>query len=231
MKLRKRYLPVAAVLGAAVAIVPALAAGPSEAKLEVNENCVEPDWQCWTIPGPDPKPASITITVGEVVTFADKTSFAANITWTGATAPMCSGAVPVSPAVAATGWEGTCKFEQPGTYELEDSHMFYPEATSQGSRSRQHRHYVHHDDHNHDTDDHNDDAHHHNNHPYDDYTDHNHTDDYNADGHDLHPALRRRGLRRRHLLHGHDARLDGNASPAGREPPPRNARAGESPAW
>jgi plastocyanin len=129
VKLRLRYLPVAAVLGAAVAIVPALAAGSSEAKLEVNENCVEHDWQCWTIPGPDPKPASITIAVGEVVTFADKTSFAANITWTGATAPMCSGAVPVSPAAATTDWEGTCKFEQPGTYELEDSHMFYPEAT------------------------------------------------------------------------------------------------------
>jgi hypothetical protein len=129
VKLRKRYLPVAAVLGAAVAIVPALAAGPSEAKLEVNENCVESDWQCWTIPGPDPRPASITIAVGEVVTFADKTSFAANITWTGATAPMCSGAVPVSPAAAATDWEGTCKFEQPGTYVLEDARMFYPEAT------------------------------------------------------------------------------------------------------
>ncbi len=129
MKLRLRYLPVAAVLGAAIAIVPALAAGSSEAKLEVNENCVETNWQCWTIPGPDPRPASITITVGEVVTFADKTSFAANITWTGATAPMCSGAVPVSPAAAATDWEGTCKFEQPGTYVLEDSRMFYPEAT------------------------------------------------------------------------------------------------------
>jgi plastocyanin len=119
--------PLFALLGAAVVVLPALAAS-SEAKIEVNENCVAANWQCWTAPGPNPKPAVVTIAPGGVVTFADKTGFAASIAWKGA-APTCSAAVPVSPAPAATGWEGTCKFETPGTYELEDASMYYPKAT------------------------------------------------------------------------------------------------------
>ena len=55
MKLRKRYLLVAAVFGAAVAVVPALAAGPSEAKLEVNENCDEPDLAVLDAPRREPE--------------------------------------------------------------------------------------------------------------------------------------------------------------------------------
>jgi hypothetical protein len=128
MRLPRRVLfPLFALLGAAVVVLPALAAS-SEAKIEVNENCVAANWQCWTAPGPNPKPAVVTIAPGGVVTFADKTGFAASITWKGA-APTCSAAVPVSPAPAATGWEGTCKFETPGTYELEDPSMYYPKAT------------------------------------------------------------------------------------------------------
>jgi plastocyanin len=120
--------PLAALLGAAVVVLPALAAS-SEAKIEVAENCnAYPNWQCWTSPGANPKPVALTIAAGTVVTFVDKTSFAANITWTGA-APTCSSTVPVSPAPAATGWEGTCKFEAPGTYQFEDASMYYPKAT------------------------------------------------------------------------------------------------------
>src|SRR5271155_99408 len=113
MKLRKRYLPVAAVLGAAVAVVPALATGPSEAKLEVNENCVENNWPCWATPGSGSKPqpaSSVTIASGGTVTFADDSNTPANISWIGA-APACSASAPVSPAPAASKWEGTCKFE------------------------------------------------------------------------------------------------------------------------
>jgi hypothetical protein len=122
VKLRKRYLPVAAVLGAAVAIVPAFAAAPSEAKLEVNENCVEADWPCWATPGPgsNPAPASnVTIAAGGEVKFADNANTAATVAWTGS-APTCSGV----PASAMTKWEGTCKFEQPGTYRFESSTLF-----------------------------------------------------------------------------------------------------------
>ena len=64
----------AALVGAAVAVLPALAAAPSEAKLEVNENCVESDWPCWATPGSgsNPEPASkVTIAAGGEVKFAD----------------------------------------------------------------------------------------------------------------------------------------------------------------
>jgi hypothetical protein len=118
-----------ALIGAAVAVLPALAAAPSEAKLEVNENCVEPDWPCWATPGSGskPEPASkVTIAAGGEVMFTDHGK-EANIAWTG-TAPTCSSGVPVSPAAPQTGWEGKCKFEQPGTYEFESSTL-WPEYT------------------------------------------------------------------------------------------------------
>ncbi len=111
----------AALVGTAVAVLPALAAAPSEAKLEVNENCVESDWPCWATPGSgaNPAPASkVTIAAGGEVKFADNATAAA-VVWTGS-APVCSG-VPTS---AMTKWEGTCKFEQPGTYKFESSTLF-----------------------------------------------------------------------------------------------------------
>jgi hypothetical protein len=125
VKLRKRYLPVAAVLGAAVAIVPApaLAAAPSEAKLEVNENCIEPDWPCWATPGSSQPAAKVTIASGGSVTFADSKT-AANIAWTG-TAPACEPSVPVAPAASKTGWEGKCTFATPGAYKFESSTLWF----------------------------------------------------------------------------------------------------------
>ncbi|HTA97254.1 MAG TPA: hypothetical protein VK730_06375 [Solirubrobacteraceae bacterium] len=123
MRLRTLLLfALAALLGAAVAVLPALAASPSEAKLEVNENCVEPDWPCWATPGSgsNPEPASkVTIAAGGEVKFADNATTAATVSWTGS-APICSGI----PATAMTPWEGTCKFEQPGTYKFESSTLF-----------------------------------------------------------------------------------------------------------
>jgi hypothetical protein len=116
----------AALIGAAMAVLPALAAAPSEAKLEVNENCVEANWPCWATPGSgaNPAPASkITIAVGGEIMFADKASTAATVVWTGS-APACSGV----PASAMTGWEGKCKFEQPGMYKFESSTL-WPEYT------------------------------------------------------------------------------------------------------
>ncbi len=125
---RLLLFPLAALLGAAVVVLPALAAS-AEAKLEVAENCNSyPNWQCWTAPAASPTPAVIKLAAGGVVTFADKTSFPANITWKGA-APTCSATVPVSPTAASTGWEGTCTFGAPGTYQLETPSMYYPKAT------------------------------------------------------------------------------------------------------
>jgi plastocyanin len=119
-------LPLAALLGAALVVLPALAAS-SEAKLEVNENCVANDWPCWATPGSGSKPqpaSSVTIASGGTVTFTDDSNTPANIAWIGA-APACSASVPVSPAPAASKWEGTCKFEAPGTYKYESSTLYF----------------------------------------------------------------------------------------------------------
>jgi plastocyanin len=114
-------LALAALIGAAVAVLPALAAAPSEAKLEVNENCVENNWPCWTAgSGLNPAPAlKVTIAAGGEVMFTDHASTAAAVVWMGS-APACTG-VPTS---AMTNWEGKCKFEQPGTYKFESSTLF-----------------------------------------------------------------------------------------------------------
>ena len=112
----------AALMGAAVAVLPALAASPPEAKLEVNENCFEAEWPCWTRPGGTPSYAqSVSIANGGVVAFSDEMGKAANIKWTSTPSgqPTCSSEVPVSPTLPKTKWEGTCKFEQPGTYKFE----------------------------------------------------------------------------------------------------------------
>jgi len=129
MRLRTLLLfAVAALMGAAVVVLPALAAAPSEAKLEVNENCVLPDWPCWAVPGSgsNPEPASkVTIAAGGEVKFADNATTAATVSWTGS-APVCSGI----PASATTPWEGKCKFEQPGTYKFESSTLFNDGTTN-----------------------------------------------------------------------------------------------------
>jgi hypothetical protein len=113
----------AALIGAAVAVLPALAAAPPEAKLEVNENCVEANWPCWATPGSGSPASKVTIATDGEVMFTDKATTAAAVVWMGS-APACTG-VPTS---AMTGWEGKCKFEQPGTYRFESSTL-WPEYT------------------------------------------------------------------------------------------------------
>jgi hypothetical protein len=120
------FFALAALIGAAVAVLPALAAVASEAKLEVNENCEVSTWSCWTTEGSASiaKPTkSVTIASGGTVTFIDHTTIAAAVVWVGS-APACSGV----PASAMTNWEGKCEFEQPGTYKFESS-MLWPEYT------------------------------------------------------------------------------------------------------
>jgi hypothetical protein len=115
----------AAPIGAAVAVLPASAAAPSEAKLEVNENCVQPNWPCWTTEGSASKPQptkSVTIASGGTVTFIDHGE-KANIAWMG-TPPTCEPSVPVSPTPPKTGWEGKCTFQNSGTYKFVSSTLF-----------------------------------------------------------------------------------------------------------
>jgi plastocyanin len=116
----------AGLVGTALAVLPALAAAPSEAKLEVNENCEVSTWSCWTTEGSASiaKPTkSVTIASGGTVTFIDHASTAATVVWAGS-APACIG-VPTS---ATAGWEGKCTFQNPGTYKFESSTL-WPEYT------------------------------------------------------------------------------------------------------
>ena len=127
MRLRTLLLfAFAALLGATAAVSPALAA-PSKVKLEVNQNCVDPEWPCWTAepsalrPQPDLK---FSITEGGEVEFADHDpTTETSVVWTGGpTTPSCPG-VPTTTTVS-TGWEGTCTFTQPGTYMFKSLNMF-----------------------------------------------------------------------------------------------------------
>lgn len=130
MRLRTLLLfALIALLGTATAVPPALAA-PSEAKLEVNENCVELDWPCWTTEGSASRPQptlSETIASGGTIKFVDH-GREANIAWTGTpsdTPPTCESSVPVAPAATKTNWEGKCTFTTSGTYKFESSTLWY----------------------------------------------------------------------------------------------------------
>jgi hypothetical protein len=113
----------AALIGAAVAVLPALAA-PAAVKLQVNQNCVQPNWPCWTAEtsGSYPRPASrVTIAAGGQVEFVEHdASTPASVNWMGGATPVCTGV----PTTATLNWEGSCKFEQPGTYRFESATMF-----------------------------------------------------------------------------------------------------------
>ncbi len=132
MKLRKRYLPVAAVLTAAVlaavvAVVPALATtGPTEVKLEINENCHLPDWPCWNVKGNNPEDIGqiqpFTIAKGGTISFEDNDSEApTDVIWKSA-APSCTPEVPSTPKTPP--WSSTCTFTNAGEYEFESQELF-----------------------------------------------------------------------------------------------------------
>ncbi len=118
-----------ALLGAATA-VPALA-NASEVKLEVNQNCIDPEWPCWTSEGTAsrPQPAlKVMIAAGDEIKFIDHdASTAAAVVWMGS-APACIG-VPTS---ATTGWEGKCTFATSGLYKFESATLFDNENTPYG---------------------------------------------------------------------------------------------------
>jgi hypothetical protein len=121
-------------LGVAAA-VPALAAA-SEVKLEVNQNCVDPEWPCWTTEGSALRPQptlKIMIAAGDEVMFTDHdASRTASVVWTsGPTTPSCPG-VPTTTTVS-TGWEGKCTFTTSGIYNFESSTLFQQAQSAYGS--------------------------------------------------------------------------------------------------
>src|SRR5580704_1849781 len=104
----------AGLMGAAVAVLPALAAGPSapsEVKLEVAEHCYFAKWPCWNVKGNNPADIRdiqpFTIAQGGTISFEDnEASYPTDVIWKG-TPPSCTPKVPSTPE---TNWSGTCTF-------------------------------------------------------------------------------------------------------------------------
>lgn len=122
-------LALAALLGAAVAVLPALgASAPSEVKLEVAQNCYLPNWPCWNPKGnpeanvPASEVAPFRIAQGGTLSFEDNDSKTpTDVVWKGA-APTCTGVVEAPPT--KTGWSGTCTFATAGEYEFESEGLW-----------------------------------------------------------------------------------------------------------
>ncbi len=120
----------AGLLGAAVAVLPALAAGtpaPSEVKLEVAEHCQLEKWPCWNVKGNNPadigKIQPFTIAQGGTISFEDnEAKYPTDVLWKGV-APSCTSEVPETPPTK-TGWSGTCTFANAGEYEFESQELF-----------------------------------------------------------------------------------------------------------
>jgi plastocyanin len=110
VRLRKRLVLVAAaVLGAAAAVLPAIAASESPAITAVNNGIYYHDWS----------PSSATVSAGGVVALSNPTAVPHGVEWVGSPpeTPKCTG-VPVgtNEAASAPKWSGTCTFSTPGTY-------------------------------------------------------------------------------------------------------------------
>jgi plastocyanin len=116
--MRRRHLPAAALLGLAVAVLPAVASSeeasqPVDAVNEGNEIYPTHRWS----------PAQTVVTAIGVVTFRNSTDVAHGVEWRSAIKPICEegpGKVPVgtNETVASTKWSGKCTFSQSGTYEF-----------------------------------------------------------------------------------------------------------------
>ena len=118
MRLRKRLLfPVAALLGAAMIVLPAIASSEeaSQPVEAVNEGSgVYGEHHHWS-------PSQTTVMAVGVVTLSNSTEIPHGVEWRSALKPSCEegpGKVPVGTSEAASGtkWSGKCTFTQPATY-------------------------------------------------------------------------------------------------------------------
>ncbi len=120
MRLRRRLLfPVAALLGATVVVLPAIASSATspetvEAENKPGSGLYGEETHAW-------HPSQVTVSAGGVVKFSNPYSnHAHGLKFTGGTAgttPSCTG-IPVAAGepTGAISWQGECTFSQPGTY-------------------------------------------------------------------------------------------------------------------
>lgn len=110
VRLRGRYLPLAAVAGAFLAMGPAVASSETSPMVEaLNTGLYTHTWS----------PAQVTVGAGGVVALRNATTVSHGVEWVGGPAkPECSSGIPVGATAAASGkeWSGTCTFAQAGTY-------------------------------------------------------------------------------------------------------------------
>jgi plastocyanin len=114
VRLRRRYVPLIAVLGAAAAVLPAIASSETSPTVEaVNVGSgYAGETHHWS-------PPQTTVMAGGVVTFSNPGTVPHGVEWVGGPAkPTCGSGVPVGTTETASGskWSGTCTFTQAGTY-------------------------------------------------------------------------------------------------------------------
>ncbi len=104
MRLRKLWIPLVAVLGAAVAVVPSMSSSAATPTATVTGT----DSLMWS-------PMEVSINTGGTVTFVDESkTIPHGVVWqSGPETPACSG-VPINEG--KTNWKGTCTFAHAGTY-------------------------------------------------------------------------------------------------------------------
>jgi plastocyanin len=114
---RRVAFVVAAVLGASVAVLPAIAGSETIPTIDaVNIGGIYGEEHRW-------QPAQVTVAPGAAVTFRNATEVAHGVEWRSALTPSCEegpGKVPVGSTAAASGtnWSGSCSFSQAGTYSF-----------------------------------------------------------------------------------------------------------------
>jgi plastocyanin len=111
MRLRRRSLfLLAALLGAAVAVMPAVAGSETTPTIEAENP--PPYYHYW-------RPSSVTVAPGGTVAIKNPTNVAHGVRWVSApVTPSCSASVPTSESAVTSGteWSGTCNFAAAGTY-------------------------------------------------------------------------------------------------------------------
>jgi plastocyanin len=115
---RRVAFVVAAVLGASVAVLPAIAGSETVPTVDAVNigGGIYGEEHHWS-------PMSATVAPGGAVTFRNATEVAHGVEWRSALKPVCeegTGKVPVgsTPAASGTKWSGTCSFSQAGSYSF-----------------------------------------------------------------------------------------------------------------
>ncbi|MCW3029867.1 MAG: blue (type 1) copper domain protein [Solirubrobacterales bacterium] len=108
---RVAFLLVCALLGAAVAVLPAVAGSETSPTVSAESNATTCGYylNCWS-------PAQVELTAPGTVTFQNSSGMAHGVVWTtGPATPTCNG-VPINSSAAS--FNGTCSFSQTGTYRF-----------------------------------------------------------------------------------------------------------------